>query len=88
MHHVFYFAGPVFTEWYWAPVFFIVPTLTTVIASTSIVYAILFLKIVYIGKQKVLTKQARNIVLGTALLSLIASFFLYGGAIRMLLAFR
>lgn len=87
MYHIYYFAGPIFTEWYWTPIFFIVPTLMTIAASASILYAIMFFKIVRLGRQKALTKRARRIVLSAALLASVASVFLYGGALRGLFSF-
>jgi hypothetical protein len=82
MHQIFYVAGLVFTEWYWAPILFLVLTFVTIAASTSIVYAVFFIKMAWTGKARTLTKQAKDVVLFTACLSLIASILLYGGVLR------
>lgn len=75
------FAGPIFTEWYWGPIFILIPTLLTVAFGTSLVYAIVSLSTAYRTKSKTLSMSSRRVVVVAFLLLSIISVLYYSGTL-------
>lgn len=73
-----YFAGPVFTEWYWAPFFFAIFSLLYVALFASVIILINWLISRKKGKdQKQIDKESRRI-LGTVILMWLIASFVFG----------